>query len=134
MDKSKTPWFVALLVWMGLSTWWHTCKIKELCNAPLMPTAQVTAPAPDSLSVAPSIDTLVAKTEEDLAAKEKYETVFKPMDLYFKIGSVNYIKTKDTEMFMAEAKKYLADHKNQKLSLTGYADNVGNDEINMKLS
>ena len=135
MDKSKTPWFVALLVWMGLSTWWHTCKIKELCDAPLMPVAEVTAPAPDSLAItAPSIDTLVAKTEEDLAAKEKYETVFKPIDLYFKTGSADYIKTKDTEKFMAEAKKYLADHKDQKLSLTGHADNVGADDINMKLS
>lgn len=74
------------------------------------------------------------KSEEALAAAEKYEDVFKPMDLYFKTGSSDYIHTPDNEKFLDEAKKYLATHKDKKLSLTGHTDNVGADDKNLVLS
>lgn len=32
MFTNKTPWIVLLLLWMGGSTWWHVCKIKQLCG------------------------------------------------------------------------------------------------------
>lgn len=28
---SKTPWIILLIFWMIGSTWWHVCKIKQLC-------------------------------------------------------------------------------------------------------
>lgn len=28
---SKTPWIILLILWMIGSTWWHVCKIKQLC-------------------------------------------------------------------------------------------------------
>ena len=31
MFTNKTPWVVLLLVWMGGSTYWHVCHIKQLC-------------------------------------------------------------------------------------------------------
>ncbi len=31
MFTNKTPWIVLLLLWMIGSTWWHVCKIKQLC-------------------------------------------------------------------------------------------------------
>jgi OOP family OmpA-OmpF porin len=77
---------------------------------------------------------MIPKTEEALAAAEKYEDVFKPMDLYFKTGSADYIKTADNSKFLEEAKKYLAANKDKKLSLTGHTDNVGADDKNMTLS
>lgn len=77
---------------------------------------------------------LIPKTEEALAAAEKYEDVFKPLDLYFKTGSADYIKTADNQKFLEEAKTYLAAHKDKKLALTGHTDNVGADDKNLTLS
>jgi OOP family OmpA-OmpF porin len=36
MSNKTTRWWVLLAVWAGVSTWWHTCKIKELCDTPLI--------------------------------------------------------------------------------------------------
>ncbi|GAB4038795.1 OmpA family protein [Spirosoma jeollabukense] len=35
---TKTLWIFLLLLWMGGSTWWHVCKIKQLCADDLRPT------------------------------------------------------------------------------------------------
>lgn len=77
---------------------------------------------------------MIPKTEEALAAAEKYENLFKPMDLYFKTAKADYIKTPDNEKFIAEAVKYLAANKDKKLSLTGHTDNDGTDLTNIRLS
>lgn len=29
---NKTPWIILLILWMIGSTWWHVCKIKQLCG------------------------------------------------------------------------------------------------------
>ena len=31
MLTNKAPWIILLLLWMIGSTWWHVCKIKQLC-------------------------------------------------------------------------------------------------------
>ncbi len=77
---------------------------------------------------------MLPKTEEALAAAEKYENVFKTMDLYFKSAKADYIKTPENEKFLAEAKKYLEANKDKKLHLTGHTDNEGADDENIKLS
>lgn len=73
-------------------------------------------------------------TEKELAEKEKFTSVFKPIDLYFPLGQANYIKTDETTKFFDEAVKYLADHKDKKLMLTGHTDNSGPDATNLRLS
>lgn len=73
-------------------------------------------------------------TEADLAASEKYKSVFEPIDLYFPLGEANYIKTPETKKFFEEAIRYLAEHKDKKLKLTGHTDNSGSDRVNMQLS
>ncbi|MFD2570343.1 OmpA family protein [Spirosoma soli] len=84
--------------------------------------------APEELTLTPGI------TEEGLAAAEKFTSVFEPIDLYFPLAEANYIKTPDTQKFFEEAIKYLADHKDKKLLLTGYTDNSGPDDVNLRLS
>jgi OOP family OmpA-OmpF porin len=42
MSTNNAPWWILLLVWMGASTYWHVCKVKELC----VETAFVDAPPP----------------------------------------------------------------------------------------
>lgn len=32
MFSSKTPWIILLALWMMGATWWHVCRIKQLCG------------------------------------------------------------------------------------------------------
>lgn len=263
MLTNKTPWVILLLLWMGGSTWWHVCKIKQLCanDSPAAtvatePELPATPPGADGFTIAdgnrfrldlpgnfsfaksgananmnslggslesmvtylkanpnrtleiigyyssaetnsttfPNLglaraegikqylvqqgipatslttkgvarnlsftakgDSLVGgldfafagsvtatppatitmtepTTEKELAEKEKFISVFKPIDLYFPLGEANYIKTAETKKFFDEAVKYLTDHKDKKLMLTGHTDNSGPDATNMRLS
>lgn len=262
MFTNKTPWIILLLLWMGGSTWWHVCKIKQLClegPAPAATVATVAMPplsivdgdrlnlnVPGNFSYAKSgavanaeaigntVQTLadylkanptrkltingyyrsdeqnpttypnlgvaraedsksqlvklgafpdqlattgvlvdntngdlmpynakgdslygglafafageaaapveekkekvLLKTEEALADAQKFTSVFKPIDLYFKIGQSGYIQTEDTKKFFDEAEKYLKENKGRKLLLTGYTDDKGPEAVNMELS
>ncbi len=52
MSSNNAPWWIALFVWMGLATYWHTCQIKELCFEPTpAPTEVVDAPVVDPLHI-----------------------------------------------------------------------------------
>lgn len=35
MSNNNTLWWSALAGWMAVSTWYHVCRIKQLCDAPL---------------------------------------------------------------------------------------------------
>jgi OOP family OmpA-OmpF porin len=72
--------------------------------------------------------------ETGLAKKEKYESIFKPIDLYFPTASFQYIKTEQNQLFINEAKKILLQNANKKLWLTGHTDNEDSAEWNLILS
>jgi OmpA-OmpF porin, OOP family len=76
----------------------------------------------------------IPTTEKALANAQKFEGVFKPMDLYFPTGGASYIKTDANQQFVEEAQKFLAANPDKKLLLTGHTDNEGNDAMNMSLS
>lgn len=244
MSSSKAPWWIALFVWMGGSTYWHVCKVKELCDAPMSVTLpqEVVVEKPDPLvfgdadfnltaagnfkfarsgseadlgMVQPEIDSLasfllvnptkrvsivgtyasteqnttsypdlgiargesikrylvqkgvpdsvltvssqlndaisfksdtmsgginfgftkvIPNSEEGLASSQKFQGLFKVMDLYFPLGSTNYIKTDDNERFVEEAVKFLETNPQKKLLLTGYTDSEGPEDANLRLS
>ena len=92
--------------------------------------------SPDSMrgGIAFNIKDPIPDSEEGLANAQKYEGVFKPMDLYFPTGSAKYIRTAANRQFIEEAQKYLAANPGKKLLLTGHSDNDGNDAMNMTLS
>jgi OmpA-OmpF porin, OOP family len=99
--------------------------------------AEFAAPVATSLATADTstvISTTTVTTEQQLAEKQTFESVFKPIDLYFPTGKSDYIHTDDTDRFFAEAAKYLPEHKDKKLLLTGYTDNEGSEESNLALS
>lgn len=81
-----------------------------------------------------SFQTKPKKPETDLAGAQKFESIFKPMDLYFPAASAAYIKTVQNQQFLEEARKYLAIHKNKKLVLTGHTDDEDSAEWNLILS
>ncbi|REA57675.1 flagellar motor protein MotB [Dyadobacter luteus] len=78
--------------------------------------------------------TTAPQSETDLANKERFESIFKPIDLYFPTASSEYIKTDQNQLFIAEAKKFLSDHADKKLMLTGHTDNEDSAEWNLVLS
>lgn len=136
-----------LVACLAGSAWWQKNKI-ENCS-----TTQNTI-ASDSLAIADSlallqtavVDTVATDTvtslatpaagitEDDLAKNEKYSSVFKPMNLYFRTNEAIYIKTDENQKFLDEAKAYLAENKDKSLSLTGHTDSDGAEDANMKLS
>jgi outer membrane protein OmpA-like peptidoglycan-associated protein len=153
MPNNKTFWWIVLLGWIAISAYWHVCKIKQLCDAPLVSPATV---VPETTSANPppthtdgaKLDSKFSEnivpaesgtgtspsTENDLANYQKYESIFKPLDLYFPKASTEYIRTPENQKFLIEAKKYLSENKDKRLILTGYSDNEDSAEWNLKLS
>jgi OOP family OmpA-OmpF porin len=90
-------------------------------------------PTPEPVAEKP-VTGPIPKTEEGLAAAEKYTSVFTPLSLYFPLNEANYINTAETRKFFKEASVYLKKHKNKKLAVTGYTDNAGPSDVNLRLS
>jgi OOP family OmpA-OmpF porin len=237
MSNSKTLWCVLLVVWIAGSSYWHVCKIKQLCDVELgNQTQSVTIGSIDPLIISDSsslkivsqgnftfakngsipnmtlvqseLDSLVsylsanphkrlivtgqylpaedksatlsdlgmarayamkewlvgkgisdslviihsvanealknmgatapldkiAYTETELANEQKFDNIFKPMDLYFPTASSDYIKTDQNQRFITAAQEYLAKNKDHKLILTGHTDNEDSAEWNLTLS
>ncbi|MBD2704372.1 OmpA family protein [Spirosoma sp. BT702] len=44
MFANKTPWIILLILWMLGSTWWHVCKIKQLCVEDAQPSVTTSDP------------------------------------------------------------------------------------------
>jgi len=153
MSNNKIFWWVVLIGWIAASAYWHTCKIKQLCDAPLVSsitfgpkttpadaplphidTAQLHSKTPENFAPAKSDTQTIFSAENDLANYQKYESIFKPLDLYFPKASTGYIRTPENQKFLKEAKKYLSENKDKKLILTGYSDSEDSAEWNLKLS
>jgi OmpA-OmpF porin, OOP family len=147
--SNKNLLLALLAAWLLGSAWWQANKIM---NCSSTETATVNA---DSLAMARTADSLASlavvandsvsadttlqtpaagTTEDDLAKNEKYSSVFKPMNLYFRTNEANYIKTDENQKFLDEAKAYLAEHKDKSLSLTGHTDSDGAEDANQRLS
>ncbi|MES2796470.1 MAG: OmpA family protein [Bacteroidota bacterium] len=73
-------------------------------------------------------------TEEDLANNEKYSSVMKPFNLYFRTNETSYITTDENQKFLSEAKTYLLTNKDKTLAIIGHSDSYGSVELNQKLS
>jgi OOP family OmpA-OmpF porin len=84
-------------------------------------------------NIAPTIKPL-ASSETELANEQKFENIFKPLDLYFPTASSEYIKTDQNQMFINAAKKFLAENRDKKLVLTGHTDDEDSAEWNLALS
>lgn len=239
MQKHTLPWLIALAAWIAGSTYWHVCKIKEVCDEPLVRSApsisSLSKPSfdihnsdglsltssgnikfpqsseiPNVLEVQPQLEQLKDYLAQNpslqmlligkYASNEKNNTQFANLgiaraealksiilgekgiqqsiitdgvlsdSLYFQadtlIGGINVVfrqvvspstNTSNVEsspeltLYFPYAKTdfshsgeidkklentitYLKAHPNQQVTLTGYTDNKGSDELNLKLS
>lgn len=132
-----------LAVWLLGSAWWQyfvIMKCKTVETAIVNSDSLAAIRRSDSLAALTAADTIqlatpaAGITEDSLANQEKYSSILKPMNLYFRIGETGYIKTEENKKFIDDAKAYLAEHKDKKLSLTGHSDSDGPDEMNQTLS
>lgn len=48
---NKTPWIILLILWMIGSTWWHVCKIKQLCTDDAQSTDETLSTTPPGADV-----------------------------------------------------------------------------------
>lgn len=55
MFSSKTPWIVLLLAWMTGATWWHVCKIKQICGEAAPETSGLADGVPAAKTPVPSL-------------------------------------------------------------------------------
>lgn len=132
-----------LAAWLLGSLWWQHNKIMN-CDKTDASTA--VADSTNLATVAPAdsivVDTVATDTmkvaagttEDDLANSQKYASLFKPMNLYFKVNQADYIKTADNEKFVTEALAYLKANPSKSLQITGHTDSDGDDASNMRLS
>lgn len=81
-----------------------------------------------------SLEAPKGQTERELAAAAKYESIFRPMELYFPLSSNQFIRTNDNDTFFEEVKKYLKKNPDKRLILTGHTDSEGPDDSNLRLS
>ncbi|GAB3888397.1 OmpA family protein [Spirosoma agri] len=54
MFANKTPWIVLLVLWMISSTWWHLCKIKQICADNTQPSSSEVTPVESSPVATPT--------------------------------------------------------------------------------
>jgi OmpA-OmpF porin, OOP family len=148
--SNKNLLLALLAAWLFGSAWWQKSHIMSCASDPVASDSlAVSASVGDSLQLdgaaqlqtdtatlaTDSLATIAAgTTEDDLAKNQKYESVFKPMNLYFHTNEANYIRTDENQKFLNEAKAYLAEHKDKSLQLTGHTDSDGADDANMRLS
>lgn len=119
------PILLILLASLLYSLFWNPYRWPK-CETAAVETEVITkeeAPAP-----------VVEEPEPEPEPTAVKKALFEPLNVYFELNSSNLIRTKEINDWLTMAKKYLTENPSAKLSLTGYSDNTGSVDLNMKLS
>ncbi|MBO0947135.1 OmpA family protein [Fibrella forsythiae] len=73
-------------------------------------------------------------TARSLADAQRYIDLFHPMELYFESGQTTFIRTPETDRFVADAVPFLRQPHGAALRVTGHTDSVGSVTANQRLS
>ncbi|WP_375445605.1 OmpA family protein [uncultured Fibrella sp.] len=73
-------------------------------------------------------------TARSLADAQRYIDLFHPMELYFESGQTTFIRTPETDRFVADAVPFLKQARGPALRVTGHTDSVGTLAANQRLS
>lgn len=73
-------------------------------------------------------------TARSLADAQRYIDLFHPMELYFESGQTTFIRTPETDRFVADAVPFLRQARGPALRVTGHTDSVGTAAANQRLS
>lgn len=127
---------VALIVWMGASTYWYVCKIKKDCDK--QETSVIvnsnTIKSGEKNSEVNENDKLKQNSEKEKtkiisSVKEKLTKGYTIYNFPKNSDVNNNIKDEFNE-FADNLKLYLHENPNSKIEITGYTDNSGSEKTN----
>ena len=114
--------FLALGVWITLSTYFYVCKIKGLCQEPV--TNEIMAVSAEDVIVA---DTLPGPLVQENAV------IPKDLIIYFAFDKSEFNPDSQLENYILESKAFLDQNLQARLSFTGHTCAIGTDEYNQAL-
>ncbi|WP_055148679.1 OmpA family protein [Jiulongibacter sediminis] len=128
---------IPLLILLGslLYSWFWNCQRRPHCSdGEYAIEESIDAVADESEAVISEDDGASAMAAEEMTEAEEEELLFTPLDVYFETAKNGISKNAEIENFLNTAQKYLAAHRDKKLSLVGHTDNDGSDATNDPLS
>ncbi|WP_337041266.1 OmpA family protein [Emticicia sp. 17c] len=115
-----------ILLWALAYSWFWNCNRRPYCYSGVAADVEGHILADSSTKATINADTAVYTEEEKI--------LFQPIDVYFASGKSGIVRTPKIDTFLLTAKKYLAEHPDKVLILTGYTDGDGSEETNQQLS
>ena len=134
MKASSGLFIFILILWMGGSSYWYVCKIKNHCDE--YSTVISEKPSSDNnveIQVLPENDTLDEKSNEKIIENLK-KKILNGYTIYnFPENSIENknIETSFNE-FADNLKIYLEEHSAEKIEIIGHTDDVGSKSANIK--
>ncbi|WP_228724162.1 OmpA family protein [Spirosoma sp. KUDC1026] len=108
MLAHKTPWIVLLIGWIAGATWWHVCKIKQLCADAEEPAAVVGTMPAESIRIPPLLISDGARFQLDLPGNFSFAQSEANASMNTLMGSLDSLTT------------YLKANPGRTLTITGY--------------
>ena len=134
MRLSSGFFSVLLIIWMGGSTYWYVCKIKDHCKKD---TEELTVKTDENseveVTVVGTADEEIEMTEEEIVEDVKSKISEGYTIYYFPENSIenNNIEAAFDE-FAENLKLYLDQNSDEKIEITGHTDDIGSDNANYK--
>lgn len=137
MRLNSTVSAIVLIVWMGASTYWYVCKIKQDCDkkeTSIIVESNTTKSQKETQEVLNKnkLNQNSKKEKEEIisSVKEKLTKGYTVYNFPKNSGVNNNIEDKFNE-FADNLKLYLNENPNSKIELTGYTDNSGSTKTNL---
>lgn len=136
MNKLLIPLVILLSSLLFSLLWWNPerrphCNIVSYTIEEVSEVVNSDTLLPDSNQI---LEEPIVNEVDTTKFTEVEKALFKPLDVYFKSGSSELIRTQEINDWLTLAKKYLAENPNERLSVTGHSDSDGSEELNLELS
>lgn len=134
MKASPGLFVVLLTIWMGASTYWYVCKIKDHCNAKNK--SEIVEIKKDIIYNNDVNSKIEEPDQSEISKEELIEDVKSKISSGF---TVYYFPKNSTENnniesafdeFADNLKLYLEENTEDKIELTGHTDNIGGEAAN----
>ncbi len=134
MKASSGLFIFILILWMGGSTYWYICKIKNHCDE----ISTVISEKSDSVDLVANQDFSENNTVDEKTKEKIIEETKKKISAGYIVYNFpeNSFENKNIEAsfneFAVNLKIYLEEHNDEKIEIIGHTDDVGNKSANIK--
>lgn len=134
MKASSGLFIFILIIWMGGSTYWYVCKIKNHCNeTSKVITEQLNSPDKIEQEDLPETDTLDKRSNEKKIEDLKKDILSGYIVYNFPENSIEKENIEASfDEFTNNLKIYLEENKSEKIEIIGHTDDVGSKSANVK--